>query len=57
MSEPNIINFKPIEGLTLVYKGESGDLHYQPATDLPEAGTLVDPDTDEDMELVGFILK
>lgn len=42
------------EDMWLVYRTQSGDSYYQPWQDLQESGTLVDPDTDEDMELVGW---
>lgn len=41
----------------LVYRDADGALHYQPWEDLMEVGTLVDPQTDEDMEMVGWTLR
>jgi len=38
----------------VVYRGESSDYYYQPYTDLVEAGTLTDPDSGEDMPIVGW---
>ncbi len=38
----------------LVYKDESGALHYQPYEDVASAGTLIDADSGNDMELVGW---
>lgn len=38
----------------LVYADEAGAKHYQPFSDFPESGGLVDPDTDGDMECVGW---
>lgn len=41
----------------LVYLDTEGDEHYQPWEDLVEAGTLIDPQTGEDMEMVGWTLR
>lgn len=38
----------------LVYRDETGILHTQHWSDLVEIGTLIDPDTGDDMELVGW---
>ncbi|HPE52970.1 MAG TPA: hypothetical protein PK852_02525 [Mesotoga prima] len=38
----------------LVYVDRNGDNHYQPWTEVEEAGSLIDPATDEDMTLVGW---
>ncbi|BBY54004.1 hypothetical protein H7J07_05220 [Mycobacterium koreense] len=38
----------------LIYEDSTGEKHYQPWQDVDTAGGLVDPDTDEDMELVGW---
>lgn len=39
----------------LVYREEStGKLHYQHWRDVPEVGTLIDPDTGDDLQLVGW---
>ncbi len=38
----------------LVYEDSSGNKHYQPWTDLVECGTLIDPESDEDMEMIGW---
>lgn len=40
--------------LDLVYRDENGDLHTQSWDDLTESGTLIDPESGEDMELVGW---
>jgi hypothetical protein len=41
----------------LVYVSEDGENHYQPWTDLVEAGTLTDPETGEDMQMVGWTIN
>lgn len=41
------------EHAILVYRDDDGHEHTQPLTDLGEVGTLVDPDTGEEMEIVG----
>lgn len=40
--------------ILLVYRDEAGDLHEQPIGDINEAGTLIDPESGDDMELVGW---
>lgn len=42
------------DNLFLVYKSAAGETHEQPAADLTEAGTLIDPEDGTDMELIGF---
>ena len=44
------------DDLYLVYLDEDNNRHLQHYLDLPEAGTLIDPDTGEDMVLVGWII-
>lgn len=38
----------------LIYKDSNGKEHRQHWTDVLEVGTLIDPETDEDMEIVGW---
>ena len=38
----------------LVYVDEEGIAHYQPWQDLMESGTLIDPETGDDMTLEGW---
>lgn len=38
----------------LVYVDESGNRHYQHYTQLVQDGTWVDPETDQDMEIIGW---
>ena len=42
-----------LDEITLIYISEDGHLYYQNASDLPESGTLIDPETGEDLELLG----
>lgn len=42
-----------LDEITLVYISEDGQLYYQNASDLPESGTLIDPETGDDLELLG----
>ena len=44
------------DDLYLVYLDEDSNHHLQHYLDLPEAGTLIDPDTGEDMVLVGWMI-
>lgn len=41
----------------LVYADESGERHFQSWADLVSVGTLIDPETGEDMECVGWCLE
>lgn len=41
-------------GMWLVYVDAHGDNHFQPWQDLEESGTLIDPESGEDMEMVGW---
>lgn len=43
-----------IRKLVLIYRDEAGNLHEQLAEDLPNCGTLINSETDEDMDLVGW---
>ena len=45
---------QPTGAMWLIYHDRHGRPHYQHWRDLPEAGTLIDPDDGEDMELVGW---
>lgn len=38
----------------LVYTDASGEHHYQPVSDIPYSGTLIDPDTGDDMDVSGW---
>lgn len=40
------------EKVSLVYLAEDGTEYTQPVTDVVEVGSLVDPDTGEDMEII-----
>lgn len=46
--------YNDINALVLVYRSEAGEYYEQPATDLIIAGTLIDPETGDDMDLVGW---
>lgn len=41
-------------GMWLVYVDFNGNRHYQPWQDLTSAGTLIDPESGDDMEVVGW---
>lgn len=43
-----------LDKITLIYTSESGETYEQPLSDIPNAGTLIDPDTGEDLELTGW---
>jgi hypothetical protein len=38
----------------LVYVSQDGDYYYQSWQELTQSGTLIDPETGDDMELVGW---
>lgn len=40
----------------LVYRDSEGNLHKQPWSDLTEVGTLFDAETEEDMDIVGWVI-
>lgn len=43
-----------LEQYELVYQDATGAKHYQPVADLTEVGTLIDPETGDDMELIAL---
>lgn len=47
---------KNLDSVHIVYTDEKGHLYDQPLSDLPDVGTLIDPDTGDDMEIVGYKL-
>lgn len=40
--------------ITLIYVSESGEEYTQPLADITDAGTLIDPETGDDMVLIGW---
>lgn len=47
---------KNLDSMHIVYTDEQKRLYEQPLSDLPDVGTLIDPDTGDDMEIVGYRL-
>lgn len=47
---------KDLDSMLIVYTDEQKRLYDQPLSDLPDVGTLIDPDTGDDMEIVGYKL-
>lgn len=47
---------KNLDSMLIVYTDEQKRLYDQPLSDLPDVGTLIDPDTGDDMEIVGYKL-
>ena len=47
---------KDLNSMHIVYISDKKCLYEQPLSDLHDSGTLVDPDTDNDMEIVGYKL-
>lgn len=42
--------------VTLIYTDEQGETHHQPLPDITEVGTLIDPETGDDLELADHVL-
>lgn len=47
---------KDLDSMYIVYTDEQKRLYEQPLSDLPDSGTLIDPDTGDDMPIVGYRL-
>lgn len=47
---------KDLDSMHIVYTDEQKRLYEQPLSDLPDSGTLIDPDTGDDMPIVGYKL-
>lgn len=47
---------KNLDSMLIVYTDDQKCLYEQPLSDLPDVGTLIDPDTGDDMEIVGYKL-
>ena len=47
---------KDLSSMHIVYTDEQKRLYDQPLSDLPDVGMLIDPDTGDDMEIVGYKL-
>lgn len=45
------------ENMWLVYIDQEGNRHLQLWEDLTEAGTLIDPETGDDMEILGWTVE
>jgi hypothetical protein len=49
--------FRYASEVTLLYKDKMDNLYEQPASDLVECGTLIDPEDGEDLMLIGIYTK
>jgi hypothetical protein len=47
---------KDLSSMHIVYTDNKKRLYEQPLSDLPDSGTLIDPDTSDDMEIIGYKL-
>lgn len=47
---------KDLDSMLIVYTDDQKCLYEQPLRDLPDVGTLIDPDTGDDMPIVGYRL-
>lgn len=47
---------KDLNSMLIVYTDDQKCLYEQPLSDLPDVGTLIDPDTGDDMTIVGYKL-
>ena len=45
---------KDLSSMIIVYTDDKGCLYDQPLSDLPDVGTLIDPDSGDDMAIVGY---
>lgn len=45
-------NKVPLQSVVIVYVDQAGDYYRQPLCDIPYVGTLIDPDTGDDMEML-----
>lgn len=45
---------KNLSSMHIVYTDKQKRLYDQPLSDLPDVGTLIDPDTGDDMEIIGY---
>ena len=50
----NTMDIFDLDSLVLIYENEAGDLFEQSGADLIDSGTLIDPETEEDLELIGW---
>lgn len=55
--ESKITSHTSLNGLTLLYTDDEGCTYEQPLSDLSEVGLLVDPETDEELNLIGYRLR
>ncbi|MDR0592606.1 MAG: hypothetical protein LBG60_04975 [Bifidobacteriaceae bacterium] len=46
----------PLGDITLVYRSPAGEIFHQPVSDITECGTLIDPETGDDMDLVEVLV-
>lgn len=42
---------RALSDVQVVYTDDAGNLHYQPLADIMEVGTLIDPETGDDMDM------
>lgn len=47
---------KDLDSLQIIYTNDKGCLYTQPLSDVSTVGTLVDPDTDTDLTIVGYTI-
>jgi hypothetical protein len=45
-----------LSGVTLVYRDTAGKTHEQPLADIGSTGTLIDPDSGDDLELIAALV-
>lgn len=43
-----------VTDMFLVYEDDNGEHHYQHWEDVVDVGSLIDPDTGEDMKIIGW---
>lgn len=53
-NDDNLERKTDLNTLILLYTNDKGDTYEQPLSDLSEVGLLVDPETDEQLDLIGY---
>lgn len=55
-SSPGSATTVDLSGVTLIYRGAAGKTYLQPLADIESAGTLIDPDSGNDLELIAALV-
>ncbi|WP_314191961.1 hypothetical protein [uncultured Arthrobacter sp.] len=55
-SSPGSTTTVDLSGVTLIYRDAAGKTYEQPLADIESAGTLIDPDSGNDLELIAALV-